>query len=105
MAYYLPGPHFGYTLTRIDDHPWNTLLTMKEVVRLEPGSLEFIGPSALDHHKFWLQSNPELFVKGRKPVFQLDTKVVHPHKVETQPRRPFEPWLHQRPRGEPPHSG
>jgi hypothetical protein len=92
MAYYLPGPHFGYTLRQIGNHPWNTLITMKEVLRLEPGSLEFTGPSATEHQKFWMQSNPELFTAGRQPVFVLDTKVVHPHSVEVAPRQPFQPW-------------
>ncbi len=37
MRWFLPGPNFGFTLTQIDDHPWKTLLTMKEVMKLDPG--------------------------------------------------------------------
>ncbi len=92
MAWFAPGPHFGYTLKRIDDHPWQTLITMKEIVRLEPGSLEFTGPAAGLHQSYWRERLPELIAPGRKPVFVLDTTPVHPHAVESAPRRPFEPW-------------
>jgi hypothetical protein len=84
--WYAPGPTFGYTLKKIDAHPWDTLLTMKEVLRLEPGSIEFTGPDAERHLEFWRQSQPEYFTAGKTPVF------VHPHKVESEPRRPFRPW-------------
>jgi hypothetical protein len=90
--YYLPGYHFGYTIVGIDDHPWNTLITMKEILRLEPGSLVFVGPSAEQHQLWWQQEKPELFVAGKKPVFTIDTKIIHPHQVESEPRRPFVPW-------------
>jgi hypothetical protein len=91
--WYAPGKNFGYTLKKIDDHPWNTLLTMREVVQLEPGSIEFTGPDAERHREFWLRENPGLFfTPGQKPVFVLDTTPVHPHSVETKPRQPYMPW-------------
>jgi hypothetical protein len=92
MRWFLPGPNFGYTLTQIDDHPWKTLLTMKEVIKLEPGSLVFTGEEAKTHRNYWLEHAPQLFEDGKKPVFQLDTTPVHPHSVEVEPRRPFQPW-------------
>ena len=93
MQWYLPGPNFGYTLVQIDAHPWKTLLTMKEVIKLEPGSLEFTGPDAKEHRNHWMEHHPHLFEAGRKPVFILDVTLVHPHSVEAEPRRPFRPWL------------
>jgi hypothetical protein len=92
MQWFLPGPNFGYTLTRIDEHPWQTLLTMKEIVKLEPGSLVFTGAEAKAHRNHWLEHYPHYFEDGRKPVFELDTTPVHPHSVEVEPRRPFQPW-------------
>lgn len=92
MTWFAPGPNFGYTIKQIDDHPWQTLITMKEVVRLEPGSLEFIGPDVDRHVAYWREHKPELFEVGKKPVFVLDTTPVHPHQVEAEPRRPFQPW-------------
>jgi hypothetical protein len=90
--WFVPSPHFGYTMTRIDEHPWNTLLTMKEVVQLEPGSLEFTGPHATGHCEYWESRFPELFESGKKPVMVLDTNPIHPHAVEVEPRKPFRPW-------------
>ncbi|MDE1171459.1 MAG: hypothetical protein PW734_09675 [Verrucomicrobium sp.] len=90
--WYLPGPNFGYTLIRIDAHPWKTLLTMKEVLKLDPGSLLFTGADAKTHRNYWLERHPELFEENRSPVFELDTTPVHPHSVESAPRRPFQPW-------------
>lgn len=92
MTWYAPGPNFGYTIKKIDDHPWQTLITMKEIIRLEPGSLEFIGPDAERHRVYWREQKPELMSEGRKPVFVLDTTPVHPHTVESAPRQPFKPW-------------
>ncbi|NJK93309.1 MAG: hypothetical protein HC904_16765 [Blastochloris sp.] len=90
--WFVPSPQFGYTLTRIDEHPWNTLLTMKEVLRLEPGSIEFTGPHATGHDTYWREHLPHLFTKDLKPVMVLDTSPIHPHAVETEPRRPFRHW-------------
>jgi hypothetical protein len=92
MAWFQPGPDFGYTLRAVDEHPWNTLLTMKEVLKLEPGSLRFQGPNAEGHRLFWKESLPGLVESGGKPVFVLDTTGVHPHRVESEPRKPFQPW-------------
>jgi hypothetical protein len=92
MVWFQPGPDFGYTLKAVDEHPWNTLLTMKEVLQLDPGSLQFIGPQAEAHSDYWKEKLPELAAEGRRPIFVLDTQAVHPHKVESEPRRPFKPW-------------
>lgn len=92
MLWILPSPHFGYVITQIDDHPWNTLITMKEILLLEPGSLHFHGPNADAHREYWRKLHPHLIEGEQKPVFQLDTTGVHPHKVESEPRRPFQPW-------------
>lgn len=93
MSWFLPNPNFGYTITAIDDHPWNTLITMREIVRLEPGSIRFTGPNAEKHREFWAASLPELFVEeGKKPVFTVDSTGIHPHRVESEPRTPFKPW-------------
>ena len=92
-GWYLPGPNFGYTLAKIDDHPWKYLLTMKEVLKLDPGSLAFTGPDAKSHRNYWREHHPELFVEGKGPVFELDTTPVHPHSVEVEPRKPFRPWI------------
>ena len=91
--WYAPGPDFGYRVVEIDGHPWNYLLTMKELVRLEPGSIEFQGPAAGEHTAYWQAENPELFHAGRAPVFKVDTAPVHPHSVESKPKRPFQPWI------------
>jgi hypothetical protein len=90
--WFQPGLSFGYTLRRIGDHPWNTLLTMKEVLKLEPGYLTFTGPHAAGHERYWRQHLPHIFESGREPVFELDTSPIHPHIVETRPRKPFEPY-------------
>jgi len=90
--WFQPGPSFGYTLKRIGEHPWNTILTMKEVVKLDPGSLVFTGPHADGHTRYWKENTPHLFAEGREPVFELDTTPIHPHKVEVEPRKPFEPY-------------
>jgi hypothetical protein len=90
--WFQPGPSFGYTLTRIGEHPWNTLITMKEVLRLDPGSLVFTGPHAEGHARYWRAELPQLFDKGRAPEFELDTSPIHPHVVESTPRKPFEPY-------------
>jgi hypothetical protein len=90
--WFVPSPHFGYTLTRIDEHPWNALLTMKEVVQLEPGSLEFTGEYARGHRDYWKERFPGLFQEGQQPVMVLDTSPIHPHSVEVKPRTPFKPW-------------
>jgi hypothetical protein len=90
--WFAPGPNFGYKLVRIDDHPWDTLITMKEILRLEPGSLEFTGPAAAEHLAYWQHHLPDKLGTGLKPVFVLDTTPVHPHRVESEPRRPFRPW-------------
>ena len=90
--WYAPGPTFGYTLKKIDDHPWSTLLTMKEIIRLEPGSIEFAGPDAERHREFWAKESPAYFTVGKTPVFLLDTTPIHPHTVEIQPRQPFKPF-------------
>jgi hypothetical protein len=92
MLWYLPGPNFGYTLTKIDEHPWKTLLTMKEIIKLEPGSIVFTGADAKTHRNYWLEHRPEFFQADRKPVFEVDTTPVHPHSVEIAPRKPFKPW-------------
>jgi len=90
--WFVPSPHFGYTLKRIDDHPWNTLLTMKEVVQLEPGSLEFVGPHADGHTGYWKEKLPDFFELNKKPVMVLDTSPINPHAVEVEPRKPFRHW-------------
>lgn len=91
--WYRPGPNFGYTIVEIDGHPWRYLLTMKELVRLEPGAVRFTGPGAAEHEAYWKREMPELFLQPeRKPLFVVDTSVVHPHRVESQPRKPFQPW-------------
>lgn len=92
MNWLQPGPNCGYTLVRIDDHPWKTLLTMKEVLQLEPGSLVFSGPSKEWHDAYWKPRHPELFENDRKPVFELDTTPIHPHVAESKPRQPFKPY-------------
>ena len=43
MSWLNPGPNYGYRITQIDEHPWNTLITMKEIRRLDPGSMVFVG--------------------------------------------------------------
>ncbi len=91
-TWWQPGPEFGYTLRYIDEHPWDTLMTMKEVLHLEPGSIEFLGIEAEAHRKYWLQHHPELVETGRAPIFRLETTPVHPHKVESEPRSPFKPY-------------
>jgi|GEM_PF-963019 len=90
--WFQPGPSFGYKLTKIDGHPWNTIVTMKEVVKLDPGSLVFTGPHAAGHERYWRKECPGLFGEGKAPVFELDTTPIHPHKVESEPRKPFEPY-------------
>jgi hypothetical protein len=90
--WYAPGPSFGYTLKQIDDHPWSTLLTMKEVLRLDPGSIEFVGPDATSHVDYWSKETPQHFTAGKMPIFILDTTPIHPHTVEIAPRQPFRPW-------------
>jgi hypothetical protein len=98
MSWMAPGYNYGYTITRIDEHPWNTLITMKEVLRLDPGSLVFTGPDSERHTAFWKDELPQFASSGVKPVFELDCTLIHPHRVESEPRQPFEPW---KPEGEP----
>lgn len=90
--WFLPGPTFGYRLVRIDDHPWDTLITMKEILRLQPGSLRFVGPDAKRHEEFWRKELPQLLESDARPVFELDTRPIHPHLVESAPRQPFRPY-------------
>ena len=90
--YFLPGYRFVYTLVEVDGHPWSTLLTMAQIEQLEPGTVRFVGEAAAEHENFWRQKNPRLFHNPEGPIFVLDTKVVHPHRVESAPRRPFLPW-------------
>jgi hypothetical protein len=65
---------------------------MKEILRLEPGSLVFVGPDAEMHERYWRESEKGLFESGKKPVFQIDVTPIHPHVVETKPRTPFKPY-------------
>lgn len=90
---YRPGPNFGYRVVEIDGHPWDYLLTMKELVQLEPGSIVFTGPAAEEHESYWKEERPDLFHAGKDPVFKVDTLPVNPHSVETKPKRPFQPWI------------
>ncbi|MES2308975.1 MAG: hypothetical protein V4507_08955 [Verrucomicrobiota bacterium] len=92
MSWLSPGPHYGYRITQIDEHPWNTLITMKEILKLDPGSLVFVGPDAELHERYWKGSAHGLFDTGKKPVFQIDVTPIHPHVVETKPRTPFKPY-------------
>lgn len=91
--WWAPGPNFGYKIKAIDDHPWDTLITMKEILKLQPGSIQFIGEDAARHTRFWSQELPHLFNDPpQSPVFVLDTQLIHPHKVESEPRKPFKPF-------------
>lgn len=92
MSWLNPGPNYGYRLVKIDDHPWNTLITMKEILKLDPGSFEFVGDECQSHENFWRKESPHFFEKGKKPVFQIDSTPIHPHVVETRPRTPFKPY-------------
>lgn len=92
MSWFLPGPSFGYVLKQIDEHPWDTIITMKEVLKLQPGSIRFIGPVADQHRDHWKPIHPDLIETETKPVFVLDTAPIHPHTVESEPKRPFKPW-------------
>ncbi len=91
--WFQPGPSFGYTIREIDGHPWNYLLSMKELRQLEPGTIRFTGPNAEEHTAYWKAQHPEFFPeKETAPLFIVDTVPVHPHQVESEPRRPFAPW-------------
>jgi hypothetical protein len=92
MTWFNPGPSFGYVLKQIDDHPWDTIITMKEVLKLQPGSIRFVGPVAGQHRDYWKPLQPGLIETGVAPVFVLDTAPIHPRTVENKPRKPFEPW-------------
>lgn len=91
--YFLPSYRFVYTLIQIDDHPWHTHLTMSEIEKLDPGFVRFVGQAAEEHEKYWRAKNPALFREERGPIFVLDTKIIHPHWIESSPRRPFLPWV------------
>lgn len=91
--WFQPGYNFGYTLKAIDEHPWQTLITMKEILKLEPGSIEFMGQGCEAHQEFWLKELPAKISTGVKPIFMVDTTPVHPHSVESKPRKPFEPYV------------
>ncbi|MEM1058246.1 MAG: hypothetical protein AAGK14_03280 [Verrucomicrobiota bacterium] len=91
--WFAPGPSFGYTVREIDGHPWNYLLTMKELCQLEPGTIRFTGEAAASHIEYWKQHHPEFFPEVETaPVFVVDTTPVHPRTAEQEPRRPFAPW-------------
>ncbi len=92
MSWLNPGPNYGYRITQIDEHPWNTLITMKEILRLEPGSMTFVGSESEIHERYWREAEPQLFELGKKPIFQIDVTPIHPHVVETKPRTPFKPY-------------
>ncbi|HSI84763.1 MAG: hypothetical protein ACAI35_26150 [Candidatus Methylacidiphilales bacterium] len=94
-SFFLPGPNYGYRIVKIGDHPWNALVTMKEIMRLDPGIIRFVGPGAERHEAYWKDSMPQLFdaeVAPKGPVFEIDVTTVHPHAVEIEPRRPFQAW-------------
>jgi hypothetical protein len=91
-SFFLPGPNYGYRIVKIDDHPWNALVTMKEILRLDPGTIRFVGPGAERHENFWKDLHPQLFGGETLPVFEIDVTTVHPHAVEIEPRRPFQAW-------------
>lgn len=92
MSWIQPGWSYGYRLTQLDDHPWNTLITMKEILKLDPGSLVFTGDESAAHENYWRRELPNLFEVGKKPIMQLDATPIHPHVVESKPRTPFKPY-------------
>jgi hypothetical protein len=91
-TWFTPGPSFGYIIREIDGHPWQALVTMKEILKLEPASIEFLGPNAQHHIEYWKSSIPHLLNTKTPPHFKLDTTPIHPHQVEVEPRKPFQPW-------------